>query len=962
MESKKNKKLKDAAEFPIIGIGASAGGLETLETFFSNMPGNVNMAFIIIQHLSPKHKSIMVSLLMKHTNMAVREIEDGMKVESNCVYLNPPGKNVTIINRTLQLMEPVVTGYINMPIDFFFRSLSEDLGERAICIILSGTATDGTLGIKAVKGKGGMAMVQDPATAKYDGMPRSAVETGVVDIVLPVEKMPGELIKYAQHPYIKPAKIKTAEAQSGNHLQKIFSLIRSVTGCDFSHYKLTTIHRRIERRMAIHQISKLDNYIIFLQKNPLEINALFKDLTIGVTNFFRDQKAFEELEKALLPVLRGIEPDESIRIWVAGCSTGEEAYSLGIVITEILEMLKKSCNVQIFATDIDEDALETARKGIYPKNIAADVNTDRLNRFFSKETGTFKIKKHIRDMIVFSIHNIIKDPPFSRLDLVSCRNLMIYMDSTLQKKILPLFHYTLKPNGILFLGTSESIGEYTDFFESIDSKWKIFKRKEGIIDRVIDTSLNKNYEPKQRPEKDMKDTSFLTTDIQSLAERVMLDEYAPSGVLINKNYEILHFIGDTEKYLSPPKGKASFNILNMARKGLRHKLTSAIHQAFQQKKKIFCNGIRIKNNGDNYIIDIIVKPLEMPQGSMLVVFEDKSPVKKPDEIETGAGKEKEPDIVSNLENELQSTKEYLHAIIEEQETSNEELKSMNEELQSVNEELQSTNEELETSKEELQSTNEELSTVNTELLDKVNELSKSEDDMNNLLAATEIASIFLDTNLRIKRFTPAMADIVKLIQTDIGRPLNDLKTSFSDIDLIPQAKEVLKTLNTAEMEIFSEDHIWYSLRIVPYRTLDNVIDGVVMTFVNIQKIKHADKIKRFAAFLQNSNDAIIILDLEGKILAWNKGSEMMYGFTETEALTMNIKDIIPYNEKKETELLLERLEDGEIIKSFKSLRKAKDGNVINVWITATALMDENGKPVEIAVTERNLDWLNEPGS
>ncbi len=962
-EKKKKKKADEAAIFPIVGIGASAGGLETLELFFSNMPPDTNMAFVIIQHLSPKHKSIMASLLTKHTRMPVQEIKDGMRVEPNCIYINPPGKNITIINRTLQLMMPVDGGSVNMPIDFFFRALSEYLGEKAICIILSGTATDGTLGIKAVKGAGGMAMVQNPDSAKYDGMPRSAVDTGLVDFILPVEKMPGELIRYVQHPFINtPVKIKTAGTQSKDQIQKILSLVRTATGHDFSQYKQSTIHRRIERRMAIHQLNNPGEYVLFLQKNSIEINALFKDLVIGVTGFFRDPDAFKELEKELLNVLRGKQHDTSIRIWIVGCSTGEEAYSLAIIIAEIMETLRKSCNVQIFATDIDDDVLEVARRGIYPKSIAADISSERLNRFFLKEASAFKIKKHIRDMIVFSIQNVIKDPPFSRLELVSCRNLMIYMDNILQKKILPLFHYVLNSNGILFLGTSETIGEYTDFFQALNSKWKIFKRKEGIIDRVPDVSANKNYDPKQKTKNNVNNASYLLSNIQSMAEKLILDEYAPSGVLINSNYEILHFIGSTDKYLMPPTGKASFNILNMAREGLKYRLTTTLHQAVQQKKNTSCNGVKIKYNGDYNIIDVTVKPLTakgLPQGFILVVFEERSQINKIDEPGTGAVKEKEPDVVNNLEHELQSTREYLHAIIEELETSNEELKSMNEELQSVNEELQSTNEELETSKEELQSTNEELSTVNAELQNKVNELSNANADMNNLLAATEIASIFLDTNLCIKRFTPDMAEIIKLIQTDIGRPLNDLKINFPDTDIIGQAKEVLRNLNTVEMEILSKDQTWYSMRIMPYRTLDNVIDGIVMTFVNIQRIKHADKVKRFATVLQDSNDAIIILDLQGKILAWNKGSELMYGWTEPEAMTLNIQDIIPDDKKKEMELMLGKLKDSEIIKSFKSRRLTKNGIILNVWVTATALTNEIGNPIEIAITERNLEWLAE---
>jgi two-component system CheB/CheR fusion protein len=483
------KKLKPG-DFLIVGIGASAGGLETLEAFFHKMPLDSGIAFVIIQHMSPKHKSIMAALLAKHTQMTVREIEDATPLEPNCVYLNPPNKNVAIFNQVLHLMEPLKTGAINMPIDYFFRALSEDQKEKAIAIVLSGTASDGTLGIKAVKGEGGMVMVQDPDTAKYGGMPRSAIETGLVDFILPVEKMPESLMGYIKHPIVKkPGKNAFGEISGRHQLQKIFALIRSATGHDFSHYKNSTIERRIERRLAVHQINSLPDYILFLQKNPAEIQTLFKNLVIGVTSFFRDPKAHDVLEaKVLAKLIEAKHPEDTLRCWVVGCSTGEEAYSLAILISEAMEKLKRHINVQIFATDIDEAAIEAARKGVYPASIAGDVSKERLRQFFIKEEGVYKIKKQIRDMVVFSLQSVIKDPPFSRLDLVSCRNLMIYLDPTLQKKMIPVFHYTLNTGGVLLLGTSESIGEFTDLFGPIDSKWKVYQRKEGFSSGIVDYS------------------------------------------------------------------------------------------------------------------------------------------------------------------------------------------------------------------------------------------------------------------------------------------------------------------------------------------------------------------------------------------------------------------------------------------------------------------------------------------
>lgn len=959
------KKIKKNDSFTIVGMGASAGGLETLNAFFSIMPPDSGIAFVIIQHLSPQHKSIMASLLEKQTAMSVKQIEEGTKVLPNHIYLNPPGKNVAMFNRTLHLLKPIKSSAINMPVDFFFRSLSEDLEEKAVGIILSGTASDGTLGIKAIKGEGGMAMVQQPDTAKYDGMPRSAVQTGLIDFILPVEKMPETLMGYVQHPFLGlPGKTKLTDSPNKNHMQKIFALIRSKTGHDFSHYKPNTISRRIERRLAVHQIKTLSDYIQFIQKNPAEINTLFKNLVIGVTRFFRDPEAFKVLEQEVIPnLLKTRAPDSAIRFWVAGCSTGEEAYSLAIILSEIMDKIKRYFPVQIFATDIDPTAIDIARRGIYPENTGVDISAERLHQFFTKAQEGFHVKKQVRDMIVFSIQNLIKDPPFSRLDLVSCRNLLIYMDSPLQKKIFPLFHYTLNPGGILFLGTSESIGEHTDLFEAFSSKLKIFIRSKSFAGRGIDLPGKFFYDTQPRIKQDEDHRLPANNDVISVIERTILDAYAPSGVLINGNYEILHFVGITDKYLSPPTGKPSFNVLDMAREDLKSQLTIALHKGVQEKKNRVCKDVKVRQNGRLCSVDISIRPMTdpgLPKGSTLIMFDDKTPADVSGAKTVGAVKtRKKNTALQNLEQELQSTREYLQATIEELETSNEELKSTNEELQSVNEEMQSTNEELETSKEELQSTNEELATVNAELQTKVDEYSKASDDMNNLLAATEIATLFIDTNLCIKNYTPAATTVIKLIRTDIGRPLDDLKTCFGDVNLVDLAENVLKDLNTIEMEILSLDDIWYSLKAIPYRTLENLIDGVVMTFTNMNRIKQADKFRRLATVLENSNDAITVLDINGDIRAWNRGAQKLYGWTESEALKMNISELLPEDKHDELNSIIGKLKRNESITSFKSRRKTSAGEFIDVWLTVTALKDETGHPIEIATTERNLAWLTE---
>ncbi len=957
------KPRKVNLDFPIVGIGASAGGLEALELFFSNVPPETNMAFVIIQHLSPRHKSIMADILMKYTPMKVLPIKDNQEIKSNKVYLNPADKNVTIVNRRLHLTEPTQTHGVNLPIDCFFRSLSEDQREKAICIILSGTATDGTLGLKAVKGEGGMAMVQDPDSAKYAGMPSSAIATGLVDFIFPVEKIPAELVRYVQHPYIeRPERIETARQQFRNYVQKILVLIRTSTGHDFSKYKQTTIRRRIERRMAVHQLDKIEKYANYLKKTSAEIEILFKDLLIGVTSFFRDADAFEFLKTKVIPeLIKNKQPETPMRIWVAGCATGEEAYSIAMLFAEEMDKLKKLINIQIFASDIDNEALDVARMAVYPDSIAADVSAARLNRFFVKDENTYRVKKQIREMVVFANQNLIKDPPFSRLDLVSCRNLLIYMEPVLQKKILPLFHYTLAPNGILFLGTSESIGEFSHLYSAASAKWKIFKHKEYVADRMVDYPRTPFYDVLPTPQGLEERRTPTVADIHNLAERIILDNYAPPCVLINEQYEILHFIGQTDKYLAAPTGKASFNIVKMAREGLRYKLSTALHNAVKQKKTIVSQGLKIKHNNSYRAVDLVVRPLTesgFTQGFMLVMFEDKTIPESAQKKKTAKKNIVDPYVVS-LETELQSTKEYLQTTNEELETSNEELKSTNEELQSVNEELQSTNEELETSKEELQSTNEELVTVNAELQKKVEELSKTNNDISNLLASTNIGTIFLDIDLCVKRFTPPITKLFNLIQSDIGRPIGDITSNISLDNIAESAGEVLETLTRQEVELQDKKGNWYSMRMMPYRTVENVIDGVVITFIDIGHLKGTKQLNRLATVVRDANDAITVQDFNGNVLAWNQGAVQMYGWSEAEALKMNIRQLIPKNKVKETEEFTKNLEKGKILKSFETQRLCKNGKVVNVWLTATTLKNESGTPLEIATTERDISEIKQ---
>jgi two-component system CheB/CheR fusion protein len=877
------------ASFYVVGLGASAGGLDALERFFENMPGTTGMAFVVVSHLDPHHESILPELIQRSSKMRIFQAEDGMRVEPNHVYVAPANRDIAMLHGTIQLLEPLEAHGFRLPINFFFKSLSADAGAKAICVVLSGMASDGTAGLRAVKSELGMVMVQDPQTAKFDGMPTSAIKTGLADFILPPEEMAGQLIRYtSQRGRAGVPGGVLAGGKIPDAIQKIFILLRNRTGHDFSLYKQNTMYRRVERRMSISQLTDLSNYIRMLQENPAEIDNLFRDLLIGVTTFFRDAESYVRLKELLLELVRSKPDNGQLRIWVPGCSTGEEAYSVAIVLRECISEVKKTFNVQIFATDIDGAAIERARNGAF-SGIASDVSKERLNRFFTLRDNLFHVRKEIREMVIFAQQDVIKDPPFTKLDLITCRNLLIYFNAELQKKLIPMFHYSLVPNGILFLGSSETIGAFVDLFSIVDNKWKLYRRR----DSVFSSQPYLEFPAARRTEKADETVTVKreAKGIAQIADAIILKHFSPTCVITTDNGDIVYIHGRTGKYLEPGRGEPKMNIHEMAREGLQQELPALMRKALRSNKTATAEGIRVKTNGHTQVITLTVKPIKEPAGmpgSLLVVFEEATPKTAGAAGKTGRYEKKAQKVITYLEHELKSTKDNLRSVVEELETSNEELKSSNEEMQATNEEMQSSNEELETSKEELQSLNEELLTVNTELQTKNDELSVINNDMKNLLDSTDIPTIFLDNALCIKRFTAHATRVVNLISSDVGRPINHLATKVKYDRLLEDAEEVLRTLVAKQVEVRTSDGLWYQMRILPYRTTSNVIEGVVITFSDIDKLKTSyDKINKLGKEIQKAREyadniidtvreSLLVLDRELKVVSANRSFYRMF--------------------------------------------------------------------------------------
>ena len=839
---------KPAAQQSIVGLGASAGGLEAMAALFRHLPVDTGMAFVLVSHLDPTHTSILAEILQRTTSMPVVEVTDRMAVVTNRVHVIPPNRDMTLHQGMLNLSLPEQPHGQRLPIDTFFLSLANECGANAVGIILSGTGSDGSLGLRAIVAAGGIGLVQDPATAQYDGMPTSAINSGAATYVVTPQLMGETLLAHTQRPNIANEPPPAPAIISG--MNQILLLLRTGTGHDFSGYKKSTIGRRIERRLALHGIEDISHYARFLKEHPAEIQALFRELLINVTNFFRDPEAFVTLKNDILPqILDGKPADYVFRLWVTGCASGEEAYSIAMILREVMAENGREFKTQFYATDLDDEAIATARSGLYPLTIAQDVSPERLRRFFVKEDNGYRVKKEIREMVVFATQNVIKDPPFTRMDLVSCRNVMIYLETEVQNRLIPAFHYALKPGGILFLSPSESIGGHTELFHPVRRKWKFYRTSPSNASAraILASGTPWITSTTNIPPVDMMNKTK-ETNIAELTRRALVQSFAPVAVMVDHKGDILYVHGDTSPYLRPPPGQATLNAVEMAHEGLQLELRNALAQAATQATPTLEREVSFMVGATLRRVSLGVRPLPSPehgQGLILISFQSLPTIAAdPPTRRRRTGISPDRTRVEELERDLAYTRENLRATIEEQQTSNEELKSTNEELQSTNEELQSTNEELETSKEELQSVNEELITVNAELQAKIEQLAGMQNDMKNLLDNINVGTIFLDDRLSIRRFTREATKVYRLLASDIGRPLGDIKSDLDDEDLLTKANMVIETLIPYERELRTVEGDWYLTRIQPYRTLDNLIDGVVITFSNVSARIAAEKARQ----------------------------------------------------------------------------------------------------------------------
>ena len=954
----------DTDQFPIVCIGASAGGLEAFEQFLSNVPENSGLAYIVIQHLDPTQIGMLPELLQRVSKMPVSQVKDRTKVKPNCVYVIPPNKSMSILKGVLHLFEPLESRGLRLPIDIFLRSLADDQKEYGVGVILSGMGSDGSAGVRALKEHGGIVLVQEPRDAKYDSMPRNAIDSVLPDIVAPANELALKLHTLFKHIPVSQSNMEL-EIKDQSSLEKIVIILRTQTGNDFSLYKKNTVYRRIERRMSVHKIDKITSYVRFLQENPIEVDILFKELLIGVTNFFRDAAVWDKLAETVVPTIIAKQQEGTIlRAWVAGCSTGEEAYSLAIVFKESLERINPhgGISLQIFATDLDNEAIETARKGLFSGNIAVDVSPKRLSRFFTATEDGYRVNTEIREMVVFAKHNIILHPPFTKIDILTCRNLLIYMDAELQKKLLGLFYYSINPEAFMVLGSAETLGNQSHLFNPIDNKLKIYQRTEtNQIPELYDfpSSFSRAKQLNIEPIIPVKPTS----NIQALADQLLLQHFSPPGVLVNDKGDIIYISGRTGKYLEPAVGKANMNIFAMLRDGLQNEFPSAFRQVVMKKEPITLHNVKVGTNGGTQYINVILQWIDKPEalnGMVMVIFVDVPKVLVSKELVLKGEKNLNNTKQLELEKELQHAREQMQNTLEEMQTSQEELKSTNEELQSTNEELQSTNEELTTSKEEMQSLNEELQTVNAELLSKVDDFSRVNNDMKNLLNSTDIATLFLDKDLNIRRYTNQATKIFKLIKSDIGRPFTDQVSDLVYPELATDALEVLRTLVFIQKQIVTSDGRWFSTRIMPYRTFDDRIDGLVITFFNISDHKHLEvelnETRQMHGLLLNlSTDIIVKLSTDWKILEYNTEAEKFFDKKREAVLNQDyLQTFIPEANQKKTKNDLNKLLNDGAVTTCQLEVVAANGNLHDIEWSVSVLLNALKIPTGMILIAKNI--------
>jgi two-component system CheB/CheR fusion protein len=952
-------------KFPIVGIGASAGGLESFELFFKNLPVDTGMAFVIIQHLDPTHEGILPELIQRKTGMSVLQITDQLKVKPNHVYVIPPNKSMSILNGTLHLFTPTEKRGLRLPIDVFLRSLAEDSKESSVGIILSGMGSDGCLGIKAIKEQGGVVLVQDPSSAKFDSMPSNAIRAVAVDIIAPVEELPAKLISFLN---FSPEKNKKIDVKIKNSIEKIVILLLDQSGHDFSMYKKSTLMRRIDRRRGIHGIEDLDKYVQFLQKNPKEVELLFNELLIGVTSFFRDLDVWNKLKEEIFPEYIKKLPDNYVlRAWVTACSTGEEAYSLAIIFKEVLNNMEKDrgLSLQIFASDIDMYAIEKARKGLFSSNVITEVSHKRLRENFKSEGTGFRVNADIREMLVFAPHDLIKDPPFTKLDFLTCRNMLIYMEPPLQKKLMALFNYSLNPGGIMMLGTAETLGQENTDFDVIDSKLKFFRKtKTSKVTEFID--FPSSFTKSKKKSTLTKPTPKMTENIQTLADQILLQRFAPASIMVNEDGDILYITGRTGKYLEPVAGKANWNVHAMAREGLRILLPGAFRKVKKNFEPVVLPRVKIGNDGGFIFVDVTLQSIESPaeiKGMIMIVFNELPSLIESNTLDIKSNNQVGKDDLKELEAELKQSNVDLQIIREEMQTSQEELKSSNEELQSTNEELQSTNEELTTSKEEMQSLNEELQTINAELQSKLIDFEMANNDMKNLLNSTDIATLFLDMNLNIRRFTDPVCKIFKLRTSDIGRPFTDLVTELEYPELKQHAQEVIKNLTSIQTKVATKDAKWFYVKIMPYRTLDDHIDGLVITFADITLAKKAEEAlnyeNRYLRLFESATDGILILNAEtGKIIDVNPFLIEKLGYSQEQFMEKTIWEIGMFKDIKANKNMFLELQKEKFIRYENLPLETATGEIVNVEFVSNVFTVNNNKIIQCIVREKVVDKKN----